>query len=117
MNSMSAQTVVRSNALASRPFYTRVAALGYLLIALGGIVAAGIALITSSMGELGFSLAILAIAFGFAEVLPDREIATANSFSDGAREVDAYKKTSEAGMARPRHPDMRTKLAAALCAR
>ncbi len=51
MDTGSAQTAARPQSLASQPFDTRVAALGFTLIALTGVVALAVAVIGNSVGD------------------------------------------------------------------
>lgn len=66
---MNAQNTARTNSLSSRPFYTRLAALGFLLIALTGLISSGIAVISGNTGELSFVLVILVIGLLVAGLL------------------------------------------------
>ncbi len=60
---------VRSNLLASRAFYTRIAVFGFLLIAFTGLLSASIYLAAGDTGSLAFSLPVLVIGLLIAGLL------------------------------------------------
>jgi hypothetical protein len=62
MNTTVIDTRIGAAAPAARPFYTRLAALGFALIALAGLVALGFALAAGSTGELAFVLPIVIVS-------------------------------------------------------
>jgi nitrite reductase (NO-forming) len=70
MTTIASQTALASNGSAARPFYTRLAALGFALIALTGLVSTVYALITGgNMDSLDFILALLVIGLLLAGAL------------------------------------------------
>ncbi len=69
MNTTAIETQIESTSPATRPFYTRLAALGFLLIALTGLISVGVNLIAGSTDGLDFVLAILVIGLLIAGAL------------------------------------------------
>ena len=69
MNAIAVQSRSDPTAPAVRPFYTRLAALGFAFIALTGLVAMGFGLAAGSTGELLFVLPIVIIALLIAVAL------------------------------------------------
>lgn len=61
MTTTASQTTLASNGSAARPFYTRLAALGFAFIALTGLVAMGFGLAAGNTSELAFILPIVVI--------------------------------------------------------